>query len=64
MVGDMVYSTHHFSTVLTRISHQYVEKRIMRSGYKVKDLKNPNHGKKLEMALKHVNCYNLRIIKK
>ena len=53
-----------FSTLLTRISHQYVEKRFMRSGYKVKDVTNPSHAKQLERGVKHVNCYNLRLIRK
>ena len=41
--------------------HQHVEKIMMRSGYKVKDVSNPNHGTKLFKAVMHVNSYNLKI---
>lgn len=41
--------------------HQYVEKTMVRSGYKVKHLLNPNHGLKLYNAVIHINCYNLRL---
>ena len=41
--------------------HQFVHKRMMQSGYKVKDVSNPNHGVKLYKAIMHVNSYNLYI---
>ena len=33
----------------------------VRKGYWVKDAENPSHGSKLLRAVKHINCYNLRI---
>ena len=40
---------------------QHVEKFMVRSGYKVKDITNPNHGRKLYKAIMHINSYNLNI---
>ena len=39
--------------------HQFVAKRMLRSGYKVKDLLNPNHGLNLYRAILHINAYNV-----
>ena len=39
--------------------HQFVHKRLLRSGYKVKDLLNPNHGLNLYRAILHINAYNV-----
>ena len=43
--------------------HQFMHKRLMK-GYWVKDVENPSHGLLLFRAVKHINCYNLRIINK
>ena len=51
------------SDELVESMHSYVEKCMNRSGYKVKSVLNPSHGKKLFRALMHVNCYNLKIKK-
>ena len=47
------------SDKLTENMHQFVGKCICISWYKVKDVKNINHGIKLCQAILHVNCYNL-----
>ena len=39
--------------------HQYVEKRMVKSGYKVKDILNPLHGKNLLRCILHINAYNI-----
>ena len=39
--------------------HQYVHKRMLRSGYKVKDIHNPLHGINLLRAVLHINAYNI-----
>ena len=39
--------------------HQFVHKRLLRSGYKVKDLLNPNHGLNLYRCILHINAYNV-----
>ena len=49
------------SDELVESMHQYVDKFMVRSCYKVKDVKNPTHGKNLFKAVCHVNSYNLRI---
>ena len=46
---------------LTENMHQVTEKRIVTSGYKVKDITKISHGRKLQRAIRVVNCYNLRI---
>ena len=43
--------------------HQFMHKRL-RKGYWVQDTDNSSHGWKLLHAVKHINCYNLRIKKK
>ena len=40
--------------------HQFMHKRLSK-GYWVKNTENPSHGSKLLRAVKHINCYNLRI---
>ena len=40
-----------------------MSKKMVNSGYKVKDVLNPNHGKKLLKAVTHINSYNLRLRK-
>ena len=40
--------------------HQAVYKRLMK-GYNVKDITNPNHGKKLMDLVRRINTYNLDI---
>ena len=44
--------------------HQFSNKRLMRSFYLIKDTSNPNQGKKLHRAVRHINSYNLCIVKK
>ena len=44
--------------------HQYLHKRLMRSLYLVKDLKNKNQGRKLFRAVRHLNSYNIILGKK
>ena len=44
--------------------HQFLNKRLMRSFYLIKDTSNPNQGKKLHRAVRHFNSYNLSIVKK
>ena len=39
--------------------HQYVEKRMQKSNYMVKDCMNPRHGEKLYCAVLHINGYNI-----
>ena len=39
--------------------HQYVDKRMQKSNYMVKDNLNPRHGKKLYWAVLHQNGYNI-----
>ena len=39
--------------------HQYVEKRMVKSGYKVKDILNPLHGENLLRCILHINAYNI-----
>ena len=46
---------------LTEQMHQFVEMRIVKSGYKVKDVTSIAHGRKLFRAIRHLNCFNLRI---
>ena len=48
-----------FRPPLTENMNQFVGKRKCISGYKMKDVKNINHGIKLRQANMHVNCYNL-----
>ena len=48
---------------LVESMHQYVDKVMCNSSYKVKDVNNPQHGKLLFRAVTHVNCYNLRLKK-
>ena len=44
--------------------HQFLNRRLMKSFYFVKDISNPNHGKKMFRAVRHLNTYNLCIVKK
>ena len=39
--------------------HQYVDKRMQKSNYMVKDYLNPRHGEKLYRAVLHLNSYNI-----
>ena len=39
--------------------HQYLHKLLLKSFYKVKDVTNPNHGKRLYRAVMHLNSYNI-----
>ena len=39
--------------------HQYVDKRMQKSNYMVKDYLNPRHGEKLYRAVLHLNGYNI-----
>ena len=39
--------------------HQFVHKRMLRSGYMVKDVLNPMHGRNLFRAVLHINAYNV-----
>ena len=41
--------------------HQNLEKRLMHSFYKVKDVLNSSHGDRLCRAVKHLNAYNMNI---
>ena len=41
--------------------HQYVHKVMSRSNYYVKHVENPNHGKYLYQAVKHINSMNISI---
>ena len=41
--------------------HQFLGRRLLRSLYYVKDVRNPNHGPRLCRAVKHLNSYNLCI---
>ena len=45
-------------------THQFLNKRLMRSFYLVKDITNPNHGERMFRAVRHLNSYNLCIVKK
>ena len=51
----------HVTDELVEHMHKFVEKRMVISGYIVKDITNVSHGNKLFQAVTHVNCYNLRI---
>ena len=39
--------------------HQFLNRRLVRSMYHVKDVTNPNHGPRLFRAVMHLNSYNL-----
>ena len=39
--------------------HQYVDKRMQKSNYMVKDYLNLRHGEKLSCAVLHLNSYNI-----
>ena len=39
--------------------HQYVDKRMHKSKYIVKDCMNPRHGELLYRAVLHINGYNI-----
>ena len=39
--------------------HQFVHRRLVRSGYYVKDISNPVHGRNLYRAILHINSYNV-----
>ena len=39
--------------------HQYVDKRLTRSNYIVKDITSDIHGEKLLKGIHHINSYNL-----
>ena len=47
------------SDELIESMHQYVHKRMLRGGYKVKDVCNPLHGRNLYRAVLHINAYNI-----
>ena len=44
--------------------HSYLHKRLVRSMYQVKDISNPSQGLKLYKAVRHLNAYNLCILRK
>ena len=39
--------------------HQYVDKRMQKSNYMVKDYLNPRHGEKFYHSVLHLNSYNI-----
>ena len=47
------------SDELIESMHQYVHKRMLRGGYKVKDVLSPLHGHNLYRAVLHINAYNI-----
>ena len=53
----------HVTDELVENMHQFVDKRMVMSGYKVKDVTHASHGIKLYRAVRHINSYNLRINK-
>ena len=39
--------------------YHYFNRRLMKSVYYLKEIANPNHGKRLLRAIRHLNTYNL-----
>ena len=44
--------------------HQFLNKRLMKSSYFVKDVSNQSHGDRLFRAVKHLNSYNIYVVNK
>ena len=47
------------SDELIESMHQFVHRRLVRSGYHVKDVLNPLHGRNLYRCILHINSYNV-----
>ena len=43
----------------TEAAHQYMNKRLVRSQYRVKDIESHAHGLKLYRCVLHMNAYNV-----
>ena len=43
----------------TEAAHQYLNKRLLRSNYRVKDIESHVHGLKLYRCVSHMNAYNV-----
>ena len=43
----------------TEAAHQYLNKRLLRSNYRVKDIESHAHGLKLYRCVLHMNAYNV-----
>ena len=48
-----------YTDQLIEAMHQYVDKRLTRSNYVVKDVTSDIHGEKLHKGINHINSYNL-----
>ena len=46
----------------TEAAHQYLNKRLLRSNYRVKDIESHAHGLKLYRCVLHMNAYNVQTL--